>query len=250
MPSAAESKISSLAGQLTDPKDRETYAALISYLNSLPPGDEFIRLAELLGLVSLVGQRVPDAMAQFLRELRAQAKVAADYHGQVDARLASLPSEIAAGVDVAAVAKGMSEAFRQQLAATGLHDTASLLKAAKITIKQLSGELTATLKLAAAEYRSIASTLSSETAKLVVTARKVEEHNERLIYQQQSNRWALLALAALAIFVMGSLCGISLEKRQTLDALANIGSQIERIQTPAPSIATPSRKNGKQSCGL
>ena len=55
----------------------------------------------MLGLLSLVGQRVPDALGEFLAELRAQTKAAATYHSQVDARLAALPQEIAAGVDVA-----------------------------------------------------------------------------------------------------------------------------------------------------
>ena len=159
-----------LAGRLTDRQDRETYAALISYVNSLPPGDEFVRLAEMLGLLSLVGQRVPDALGEFLAELRAQTKAAATYHSQVDARLAALPQEIAAGVDVAGVANSMSELFRQKLAATGLQDTAGLLKIATTTIKALSDDLTATLKPAAGEYRGIVTTIASEVKKLDAAA--------------------------------------------------------------------------------
>jgi hypothetical protein len=83
----------SLVSRLTDPQDRETYAALISYFDSLPPGDELFRLVQLLGLLSLLGQRVPEALADFLAELRAQTKVSAEYHAQVDGRLARLPQE-------------------------------------------------------------------------------------------------------------------------------------------------------------
>ena len=234
--------INSLAGRLTDPQDRETYAALISYVNSLPPGDELLRLVELLGLLSLVGQRVPDALGEFLQELRAQTSAARHYHGEVDARLAALPQEIAAGVDVAGVAKGMSEAFRQQLATTGLHDTAGLLKAATITIRGLSDDLTTTLKPAAGEYRGIALALAAETTKLAKTAGEVEELNHRLIIQQRSNRWGLLALAGLVMFLVGGLAGIVLEKRQTADLFSNIGSQIERVQTPVLPIAEVRRK--------
>ena len=52
--------------------------ALISYFNSLPEGDELFRLVELLGLLSLVGHRLPDALAELLAELRAQAKAAGE----------------------------------------------------------------------------------------------------------------------------------------------------------------------------
>ena len=104
--------LAALFGRLTDPKDRETYAALISFVDSLPEGDELFRLVELLGLLSLVGQRVPMRSASFFTELRAQTKATANCHGQMDARLAALPQEIAAGVDVARLAKAMSERFR------------------------------------------------------------------------------------------------------------------------------------------
>jgi len=77
---AATSDIAGRAGRLTETQDHERYAALISYLNSLPPGDEFRRLAELLGLLSLLGQRIPDALAELLNELRAQATIASKYH--------------------------------------------------------------------------------------------------------------------------------------------------------------------------
>lgn len=98
---------------------------------------------------------------------------------------------------------------------------------------------------AAQEIRAIASTISAETAKLVTAARKIEEHNERLILQQRSNRWGLLALAALVVFLVGGFCGILVEKRQTADLLANIGTQIERVQTTALPIAQVQRKNEK-----
>jgi hypothetical protein len=94
-------------------------------------------------------------------------------------------------------------------------------------------------------YRGIASAISSETAKLVTAARNVEEHNARLMAREKSNRWGLVALAAMVVFLVGGFCGILVEKRQTADLLSNIGSQIERVQTPALPIAENPRKNGK-----
>ena len=234
----------SLAGQLTDSKDRETYAALIAYVNSLPPGDEFVRLAELLGLVSLVGQRVPDAMADFLGELRAQAKAAADYHGQVDTRLAALPQEIAAGVDPVAVARAMSESFRQQLSATALQDTAALLKLATESLTKLSGELQGALKPAAGEYRGMISNITNEVKKLDSAARLVEQHNAALMVRERSNRWALRMAAVFVAFLVGGLCGIVLEKRQTVDVLTDLGLQVERAERPAsvPIVEVPRKK--------
>jgi hypothetical protein len=240
--------LAALFGRLTDPTDRETYASLISFVEALPENDELFRIVELLGLLSLVGQRVPVALAELLAELRGQAKAAAHYHGQVDARLAILPQEIAAGVDPGAIAKAMSEVFRQQLSDTGLQDSAALLQAATGSIKSLAFDATASLKPAAQEIRGIASAIANETAKLVTAARKVEEHNERLIMQQRSNRWGMLALAALVLFLLGGVAGIVVEKRQTTDLLSNVGEQIERMRTPAtPTIVEMPRTNGRKS---
>ncbi len=197
-----------MAGRLIDPQDRETYAALVSYVNSLPPGDELIRLMELLGLLSLMGQRVPDALADLLAELRAQAKAAGDYHAQVDARLADLPKEIAAGVDPKTIAEQMSEVFRQRIEKTGLRDTVGLLGPAVTTLKALSGDLTTSLG-------PVVCQIDSGITKLMAAAEKVDQHNRNLIAEQRARErargWQIPALAALVVFLIGSVCGILLK---------------------------------------
>ena len=100
---AAETQLYGLTGlsaHLTDPADRETYASLISYFHSLPPGDELLRLAQLLGFLSLLAQRLPDILSGFLATLKEQTETAGEYHLQLEKRLAQLPVEIAAGVDL------------------------------------------------------------------------------------------------------------------------------------------------------
>jgi len=234
--------LSSLAGRLTEPQDRETYAALISYVNSLPPGDELFKVVQLLGLLSLLGQRLPDALAEFLAELRAQTKAAASYHDKLDERLARLPSEVANGVDPSAVAKAMSESFRQQLAACGLHDAATLLNASVRDIKALSAQIGAALKPVSQEYRGISATISTELGKLTAASRQLQEHNTKLIFRERANGWLWKGLLGLVLFLVGGICGILLEKRQVSGFISNVGSQIETVQTPdSPIVALPKR---------
>jgi len=238
-----------MAGRLIDPLDRETYAALVSYVNSLPPGDELIRLLEMLGLLSAVGQRIPDALGEFLQELRDQTKAVATYHGQVDTRLAALPQEIASGVDPAAIAKAMSESFRQQLRQTGLLDTAQLLKVATDTINGLSADLTTSLKPAATEYRGLTATIAAEVKKLDAAATVVEQHNARLTTREKSNWWMFLAAAVFAAFLAGGVAGILLEKREMASFMSNIDSRINTLQTlDGPTVAVP--KRDRKSGGL
>jgi hypothetical protein len=236
----ARGSLSGLAARLTEAQDRETYAALVSYFDSLPPGDELFRLAQLLGLLSLLGQRVPEAAAELLAELREQTEAAGDYHAQVDGRLARLPQEIAQGVDAGAIAKAMSESFRQQLAATGLQETATLLNLSAKEIKTLAANIASALKPVTQEYKGVS---SAELGKLTAASRQLQEHNARLIVQERANALVRQGLLALVLFLVGGLCGIVLEKRQTTDVLSAFGSQIEQIQTsPAPLVPPAKRR--------
>jgi hypothetical protein len=227
----ARGTLANLAATLTNPEDRETYAALVSYFDALPPGDELFRLAQLLGLLLLLGQRVPDAITQFLIELRGQTAVAAEYHAQVDSRLASLPKEIAAGVDAEAIAKGMAEVFRQQLAATGLENTATLLRNSSREITALTGQISAAIKPVTQEYKSLAATISVELEKLTTASDRLREHNTHLFQQHRRSAWLAHGMVVLVLFLAGGLCGIFLEKRQTTDILSKMRSQIQQLCT-------------------
>ena len=191
------------------------------------------RLVELLGLLTLLGQHIPDALGETLGELRAQATAAKQYHARVDALLASLPDEIAAGVDVDAMTKSLAESFRQQIAATGLETTANLLRNASKEITALSGQISASLKSAAKEYENTSATISRELARLTLASDELRRHNTQLMAQEHSNSWWLQAVLMLALLLVGIAAGISIEKRQTTDVLRDVRSQVERIQTPA-----------------
>lgn len=206
------SSIASLASRLTEPGDREAYAALMSYVSSLPPGDELSRLAEMLGLVSLLGQRVPDALGEFLSELRAQTAISGEHVALVEERLAALPGELAAGVDIEAITRAMSEAFRQQIKDVGLADAALLMRGTARDIRAVSGDMAAALRPVTSEYKALAATITAELTTLVAAARLVEQHNARLIVRAQSVRWWDLGLLWVGLFAVGMVCGMLLAR--------------------------------------
>ena len=173
--------LAGLSAHLTDPGDRETYAALISYFHSLPPRDELFRLAELLGFLSLLGQRLPDALSGFLEALREETRAADEYHAKVDERLARLPGEIAAGVDPGAIAKAMSESFRQQIAAVGIEESARTLGTSAAGLKKLSDEIPGYLKPL--------TTISAELGKVANASAGLRQHNANLVAQVAEERW-------------------------------------------------------------
>jgi hypothetical protein len=204
-------------------------------------------LAQLLGLLSLLGQRVPDALATFVAELREQTKISADYCNRLEARLAGLPREIADGVDAVAIAKAMSESFRQQVVSAGVREAAALLHASARDAKTLSNQISATLKPLLNEYKSISATISAELAKLMAASRHLEHHNARLITEQYPSRQLWQCLLALVLFLIGGICGILIESHRISDDLANIHAQIERIRALQTSAVSPFPKSNERS---
>ncbi|MDQ2949454.1 MAG: hypothetical protein M3Y27_26540 [Acidobacteriota bacterium] len=179
--------------------------------------------------------------------MRALAKVSAEHHAQVDQRLAALPGEIAAGVDVNAMAETMSEAFRQQLGATGLRDTAALLRVSVSEITGLGNQMAAALRPATMDYQAVAATITHEVHQLTAASTHLTEHNAQLIARDKSTQWRWYLMMSSILLLLGILCGIVMEKFQTSDALLNVSSQIERLQSPFTTVVQAPKQTHRQT---
>ena len=185
------SPLGDLVARLTDPHDRETYADLVSYFDSLPPEDEMFRLARLLGLLTLVGQRIPEAAATLISELQAQTQAASAYCNVFNNRLDRLAGEITEGVDVSAIARAMAESVRQA-AGKELGD-----------VRKLAGDVTEDLRLLSHTVRAATGETVAERAKL--TQVMLELRSAAATIKKRDNRQELIIrlLFALSGFVSG-----------------------------------------------
>lgn len=232
--------LAGLASKLTDPADRETYASLISFIDSLPENDELFRMAQLLGLVSLAGQRIPEAVAAFLEEFRAQTVSSAAYQKALDARLAKLPEEIASGVDAGKIAVAMSERFRQQIASIGLQDSASALQGSVNQVRALSAEFTAALKPIPEQYRGIGNALASDLAKLRTANNELCRHNTRLVARADEYSFILKAAVVGVVFIVGVLCGVWYERAPDCPVVS------APVPQAAPAVRTAPRPKARR----
>jgi len=96
----------------------------VSYIESLPPTDELVKVAKLFGFLTLMGQQLPDAIEAERGELRKlftgaytafqqEVKTSQTYHDKLNERLSRLPDEIASGVKPDDIAAVMAERFRR-----------------------------------------------------------------------------------------------------------------------------------------
>jgi predicted house-cleaning noncanonical NTP pyrophosphatase (MazG superfamily) len=225
----SESGIASLANRLTQDQDRERYADLVSYIQRLPPTDEFRQVAEWFGLWALMWQQIPEALADFLETFRAELAASAEYHAKLEERLAKLPEEIASGVRPEEIASAMAESFRQQIAAVGLEQSSALLQQSTAEIKALYGELSKTVKPAVIECKTVASSLSDGVTKILKASSALQAHNTSLKNESQKSSWWLVGLWVVVLVLVGVALGMHMGESRTEARLAELEAQMQRV---------------------
>lgn len=273
-----EDVLTRLAARLPDLQDHKSYAELVSYIRSLPPQDEFVKVAQLLGFLTLIGRDLPQALAEERTEWRAllakasvalQQEVATtgSYHEKLQERLSQLPEEIAAGVKPAAMAKTLGEAFRQQIAATGLHETKTVLDTATRDLKQTTKDLDAAITPLTSKYNTLAAKIETQATKLkeeaaalerkadalTSTAHVLQQRNAALQTQVREWQWYYYPMMALVLLLVGFFVGLTWEQGQVANLVVGLQAQVEELQQtlktppPSPPPSLPKSKTPKPS---
>jgi len=254
--------LSGLASRLHDAGERESYAALVSYIESLLPTDELVKVAKLFGFLTLMGQQLPDAMEAQRGEMRKllsgaytafqqEVKTNQAYHERLNERLSRLPDEIASGVKPDDIADVMAERFRQQIAQTGLEESADILRRSLPDIRSVVNNLDLVIYRFKEQSQTVDQSIEIHSRRL---GKLVEEHrleSEKLHKFSSENHWGLLTGAALTVFVLGVVLGFSWSARSSNAALQTMQQQLDRIEqaTKAPVAAPPpaAPKRGKKN---
>jgi hypothetical protein len=185
--------LASLVARLTDPHDRETYANLVSYFDSLPPDDEMFQLARLLGLLTLVGQRIPEAAAALTAEMQAQARAASACYELFNNRLKRLADAVSEGVDTSAIARAMAESVRQ-VAGKEL-----------VGVRKAASEVTDDLRLLSRMIRTATAEMTVERAKLIQVMLDLKEAAATIEKRDRRRKAAMQLLLLLSGLVSGIL---------------------------------------------
>jgi DNA repair exonuclease SbcCD ATPase subunit len=248
LPPSEKDPLWSLANQLPEAQDREWYAQLVSYIHTLQPTDELVKIAQLFGFLTMMGHKLPEAIQQKqsdLREMllkahaafREQVETNANYHAELHKRLSQLPAEIADGVQPQAIVKAMSESFRQQIQNTGLQETEALLSTAAKDLKKTTKELAEAIEPITAQYNDLAykverrsADLNTQSNNLAATAEQIQTKNAELVAQAQRVNW--MSMAALTVFALliGVFCGITWEQRNVGSLVVDLQTQVGELQ--------------------
>jgi len=249
--------LASLAARLPDPQDREWFARLVSYVQSLPANDEFVQVAQLFGFLTLIGRELPEQLEQQRQQLRKllldahaefkkQVQTNASYHDQLTESLNRLPEEIANGVKPAEIAKLMAESFRQQIAAAGLRETTSLLSVSTSDLKRVTRDLDEATRPLSDRYGNIAdqiekqaAALDSQTSKLLRTADRVQQKNSELLQEIRNLEWYWYAAIVVVLVLFGGILGATWEKRNLEGLVIGVQQQLDQLQQTVKDLIPP-----------
>jgi uncharacterized phage infection (PIP) family protein YhgE len=250
-----------LAKQLPEAQDREWYAELVSYIHSLQPTDELVKIAQLFGFLTLMGHRLPEVIQNEqnqLREILQNAHAAfqklvatnAGYHTELNTRLSQLPAEVAAGVKPEAIVKTMSESFRQQILKTGLQETQTLLSAATFDLKTTTKALDEAVTPLTARYNSLADqvekqarSLDSEGNRLARTADTIQRKNTELLAEVRNLNWIWVVTVNVVFFLVGVFCGITWEQHNVADLIGILQNQVAHFEQTLSRLPQRLRRN-------
>ena len=190
--------IALIAEMLPEERRLAWYRDLSPWLRSLPPEDEFGRIAYAMGFLALLIRETPPQLAeqrakyaelsaQLARDMNAALKSTAAYHQKLEQRLTQLPAEFAQGVKPEIIAQKMSESFRQQIAQTGLDDTSKALAVLAQQLRKSIGEFDQALQPITDRYRSLGSTVESETNRIVQATGRLRQETDRLLTQTRED---------------------------------------------------------------
>jgi len=137
--------------ELLPPEQRASWYRDMAHLRRLPADDELLRIARAMGFLALITRQAPVEIAQEREKLTAALEHAISstnaaredtirFHREVENRLATMPQEIAEGVNPAAVATILAESLRQQFVQSGLPETAQALTVIGRTSAQTATE--------------------------------------------------------------------------------------------------------------
>lgn len=137
--------------ELLPPEQRAWWYRDMAHLRRLPADDELLRIARAMGFLALITRQAPVEIAQEREKLTAALEHAISstnaaredtirFHREVEKRLATMPQEIAEGVNPPALAAILAESLRQHFVASGLPEAAQALAIIGKTTAQTATE--------------------------------------------------------------------------------------------------------------
>lgn len=207
--------------ELLPSEQRQLWYRDMAHLRRLPADDELLRIARAMGFLALITRQAPVEIAQEREKLTTALEHAISstnaaredtirFHREVENRLATMPQEIAEGVNPAAIAAILAESLRQQFVASGLPETAQALAIIGKTTAQTATEFDRSSRQLLNECRNTSKLFSDAFAdmrEMIGDTTEVAKEAAQTLTKTflREYKWSVLMLCASALMLGFSL---------------------------------------------
>lgn len=230
---------------------RAEYYRELRHCRSLPENDEMLRLLRAMQFLVLLIEQAPSRVAEERQRLDKMLASAIDnisrmsaasesYHSALQRKLAALPSDVASGINPAAVAEKINENLRKEFMRSAIPQTADALAAISDRMKNVctefstsSDQLGSMYRGAAEDARKAVDSLKTEIAQAAANASRftnvVDEKFSR------AYRW-LIVLFTGGSLIIGLAMGMMLERSLLSTAEPVLRPAAPVVQAPPPAV--------------
>ena len=211
----------SLSRLVPNELQREYYRVL-AHTRSLNPDDEMLKILEAMGILALVTRHTPADIAAERERIQEVLDIHRQFAGEaqqqmlgytqlLERRLASLPSEVEAGLNPEKVSKLLGESLRQHLVETGIENAVNTLQQAAIALSTAQKRLAATFVDISDPRQGVVAQVERSNRKIDSLLQERVSKLDYLLHDFKADVLKIwLPLAACGAFILGISGGVPL----------------------------------------
>ncbi len=261
-PAATEPEGHTLFDDLAElvPAERQAeYYRVIAHTRTLSPNDEMLRVLEAMGILALLTQETPAAIAAERKSLQKILENAlsktdevekrmATYTSRIESRIAQLPKELETGLDPPRIAKLLGESLRQRFQQSGLPDAARALDQSCAEVNSVQKQLVNVLREVAHPDIGVIAKVRTANDSLLRSMTARAQQIDDLLGRLEKQVWAIwlpvIASAALALgFALGTW--FANVRQGTAEASSAAQSQQKMPMPEGPAQQVVSQRHAK-----
>ena len=220
---AGESSMFDSLARLVPDELQAAYYRVLAHTRTLSPNDEMLRILEAMGILALLTRHTPkdiadereriqamlDAHLQFSDE--SQEKMLGYVH-LLEERLADLPDEIEAALDMHQIANLLGESLRQHFLQCGVPETVAGLQATTTAMGSAQVKLTRALVELSDPYGGVVAQVESANRRVIATLEQRIKALDSLLHEFKSDLLRIwIPASMIATLLIGLIAGMGIQ---------------------------------------